>query len=103
MNALDACSPGGRVEIHAAEEKGQVRVEVVDDGVGIPEQIRHRVFDPFFTTKKGNRGTGLGLTVCHQIVREHRGAMEISSAPGGGTRVTVLLPAASTSQGAANG
>jgi signal transduction histidine kinase len=94
MNALDACTPGGRVEVQASEENGWVRMEVVDNGIGIPEQIRHRVFDPFFTTKKGNRGTGLGLTVCHQIVREHQGAMEISSTPGLGTRVLVFLPAA---------
>jgi len=101
MNARDACAPGGRVIIRgrlddASTAVGQrrLRIEVDDDGCGIPEESRNQVFDPFFTTKKRGAGTGLGLSVVAQIVRNHRGEIEVESAPARGTRVTLLWPAA---------
>jgi len=59
------------------------------------EEVRARVFEPFFTTKPRGQGTGLGMAVTHGIVAEHRGRIEVESAPGRGTRVTVALPACS--------
>jgi signal transduction histidine kinase len=97
MNACDACSPGGRVRIAARAPDGpgaRVLLEVTDDGCGIPEEHRHQVFDPFFTTKKRGQGSGLGLTVAAQIVRNHGGQIEIESEPRKGTRVIVLWPVA---------
>lgn len=97
MNACDACREGGQVTVSAAPSDGAggwkcVRLEVADDGCGIPEEDRQGVFDPFFTTKKGGQGTGLGLTVAAQIVRNHGGQIELSSQVGQGTKVVVLWP-----------
>lgn len=70
----------------------EVIVSVVDEGVGIkPEHMDH-LFEPFFTTKSETGGTGLGLSVCASIVKEHRGRLEFKSEPGKGTEVRLSLP-----------
>ena len=66
--------------------------QVVDEGEGIPEATRAKLFTPFFTTK--DRGLGLGLALCHRIIEEHRGAIQIDSEPGRGTAVSCFLPVA---------
>src|SRR5262249_22388839 len=66
--------------------------EVLDEGSGIPAAARGRIFDPFFTTKE--RGLGLGLAICHQIMEQHRGSIQIESIEGHGTTVTCFLPIA---------
>jgi signal transduction histidine kinase len=57
-------------------------VRVIDDGAGIPPDLRHRIFDPFFTTKPVGQGTGLGLDIARRLVRKHRGDLEVDSEPG---------------------
>ncbi|HYE48309.1 MAG TPA: cache domain-containing protein [Azospirillaceae bacterium] len=73
--------------------RSYVRLRVEDDGPGIPPDIAPRLFEPFFTTKGMTTGTGLGLSVVHGVVVNHRGALVLRSAAGG-TRVDVFLPAA---------
>ena len=82
---------------HAGLQTGpHIRLTVRDNGPGIDPAIRERIFDPFFTTKKAGEGTGLGLSVAHGIVRSHGGAIDVQSAPGGGTEFFVYLPRDST-------
>jgi signal transduction histidine kinase len=100
-NACDASLPGSHVVVRAASDPEGARIEVRDEGEGIPEDIRARIFEPFFTTKSPGEGTGLGLSVAWSIVREHRGRIEVASAPGNGTTVTVLLPSTLSAAGMA--
>jgi two-component system NtrC family sensor kinase len=92
QNGLDACHGAGTISIEAADDEGQLQLIVTDDGAGIAADVLPRVFDPFFTTKPVGQGTGLGLCVCHGIVQTVGGAIEVTSALGEGTRVTVSLP-----------
>jgi len=91
-NALDAIAPGGHVEVVTAREGDRVRVEIGDDGAGIPAELQSRIWEPFFTTKAVGEGTGLGLDIAHSIVtRQHGGEIALTSRPGA-TRFVVRLP-----------
>jgi signal transduction histidine kinase len=100
VNAAQATGPGGHVVLRARKAEGWLRLEVEDDGEGIPPEHRKKIFEPFFTTKAD--GTGLGLSISHGIVNEHGGRIEMESRtraevePGGrtGTTVRILLPLA---------
>ena len=70
-------------------------IEVVDDGPGMAPEVRDRAFDPFFTTRSPHR-VGLGLTTVHSFAVRHNGSVDIRSAPGQGTCVTIRLPLAHT-------
>jgi signal transduction histidine kinase len=94
LNACDACSAGGHVRARAGGDDGGVEIAVSDDGCGIAPEHLPSVLDPFFTTKKRGQGTGLGLTIAADIVKNHGGTLEIESELGGGTTVRVRLPAA---------
>jgi len=69
-----------------------VRLEIEDEGVGIPDSIMARVFEPFFSTKARGKGTGLGLSIAHGVALAHGGAIDIESRAGVGTRATAYLP-----------
>jgi signal transduction histidine kinase len=99
-NALDAAGEGGRVELKANRERGAVIVRVIDNGPGIPPEIRDRIFDPFFTTKPVGQGTGLGLDIVRRLLQRHSGQIEVDSSPGR-TEFRVILPAAEGSAGSA--
>ena len=88
-NALDAAR--GRVAVTAGRQGQTVVVRVVDDGPGMPPEVRERIFDPFFTTKPVGQGTGLGLDIARRIVRRHQGEIEVDSRPGH-TQFSVTLP-----------
>jgi two-component system NtrC family sensor kinase len=83
---------GGSLEITSRCEGDAIVVDFIDNGPGIPEDIRRKIFDPFFTTKETGKGTGLGLSVCYGIVNEHGGTIEVKSVPGEETCFSVILP-----------
>lgn len=70
-----------------------VKIEVIDQGVGIPSAIMAKVFEPFFTTKAPDKGTGLGLAISKSLIESFRGTITLQSSPGQGTTVTITLPA----------
>jgi signal transduction histidine kinase len=90
-NALDAVGENGRVEVTAKREHDGVVVRVIDNGPGIPQEIRGRIFDPFFTTKPVGEGSGLGLDIVRRLVQRHNGQVELDSEPGR-TEFRVILP-----------
>jgi signal transduction histidine kinase len=102
INAMDAMPKGGKIKIRAALIPGTkqppgVEISVSDTGTGISPAIRERIFEPFFTTKEKGRGTGLGLCLVREIVREHKGKLEVLSELGDGTTFTIRLAAATRS------
>jgi len=95
-NALDAIPQGGRVEVTAARAARGVLISVVDNGPGIPEELRQRVFELFFTTKPVGKGTGIGLDIVRRYVKDNNGDIEFNSVPGR-TEFRVTLPIADQS------
>ena len=99
MNALQASPPGApiraSVKLEAAPPPGtsSVAVAITDEGSGIEADHLARIFEPFFTTKAPGEGTGLGLSVVHAIVQEHRGSIDVTSSRGAGSTFTLRFPA----------
>jgi CheY-like chemotaxis protein len=106
VNARDAMPTGGTLRITTAGPRpsaspspevepgghGFVRLSVSDTGEGMETDVQAQIFDPFFTTKEPGRGTGLGMFFAHDVVTAAGGTIEVSSAPGEGTAVTIRLP-----------
>ncbi len=90
MNAQDAMPDGGELTISTQKAAEFVEVAFTDSGIGIYEDTLPKIFEPLFSTK--SRGTGLGLSVCHQIVSNHGGNIDVVSAKGHGSTFTVRLP-----------
>lgn len=95
-NSLDAMPDGGQLFFTASANNGHVEIVCRDTGEGIGDEIKPRIFDPLFTTKLRGRGSGLGLTVVQQIIREHGGAIEVESGAGQGAEFRIRFPAAET-------
>lgn len=95
QQAIEESTQGSRVDVSTVHtQDGRVRLEVRDDGPGIPGYLQAKIFDPFFTTKPPGIGTGLGLSIVFGFVRQHGGTVSVDSQPGSGTRFVVELPAA---------
>jgi signal transduction histidine kinase len=95
-NAIDALAEKakagqGQITLHTARDGGFVLVDIIDNGPGIPPEVKGRIFDPFFTTKPVGEGTGLGLDTVYRIVRQHKGDVRVDSHPGE-THFQVRLP-----------
>ncbi len=70
-----------------------VEIAIRDNGTGIPDEVKAKMFNPFFTTKPAGEGTGLGLSLSHDIVvKQHGGTLEVSTEPGAFTQFTIVLP-----------
>jgi signal transduction histidine kinase len=97
-NALDAMPGGGVLRVQTGAERRDGRewafVRIADAGPGIPPDHLKRIFEPFFTTKEPGKGSGLGLFITEQVVRDHGGAIEVESAPRHGTSFTLAFPGA---------
>jgi len=91
-NGAEAAGPDGKVQVGLSQApSGGAEIVVSDTGPGLPDEASRRLFEPFFTTKPA--GTGLGLAVSLGIVQAHGGTLVADSAPGGGARFMVRLPA----------
>ncbi len=91
-NAIEALGESGTIEVTTTRDGACIRVDIIDNGPGIPDAIRHHVFDPFFTTKNVGEGTGLGLDTARRIVIDRiGGSLEFDSVPGR-TAFHVWLP-----------
>lgn len=93
LNAVDAVEDnGGDINVSTRQLGNEVRIIIADTGKGIPPERVPRIFEPFYTTKKPGRGTGLGLSVCHRIIKQHGGHILVDSQVDSGTEFTIVLP-----------
>jgi signal transduction histidine kinase len=91
-NAIKYTEAGGQVLIEQIEEDGVARITVKDTGIGIPAQDIDRVKEKFFKSNKTVRGSGIGLAVADEIIKQHKGLLFLESTEGVGTTVTIALP-----------
>lgn len=91
-NAAQATKDDGEIKIITSQQDNNVKIEIIDNGTGMPPEVLDQIFQPFFTTKKVGEGTGLGLSIVQRIVREHGGEIKVQSRVGLGTKFTILLP-----------
>jgi signal transduction histidine kinase len=110
-NGIQAMPQGGRLRLQWARVEVEeppdsraaagayIRISVEDNGVGIDATALEKIFEPFFSTKGSGGGLGLGLPVCHSIIRDHGGWVEAHSQPGQGSRFDVYLPQSNAIEG----
>ncbi|MFD1177094.1 sensor histidine kinase [Paenibacillus puldeungensis] len=93
-NALDAMpSSGGKITLRTMATRKEFRIEIKDNGVGIPQEYLSKIFEPFFTTKKNALNYGLGLSYCTSVITKHGGSLSADSEPGIGTTFVLHFPA----------
>ncbi len=101
VNAVDAIEERhgeeslyqGKLGIKSYQDQSDIVIEIADNGCGIPKHIQQRIYDPFFTTKDIGKGTGQGLSYCHNaIVTQHNGKLEVESVDGVGTKFVISIP-----------
>jgi signal transduction histidine kinase len=91
-NASQAIDGQGRMTIRTFEAGNEIRVAIQDTGRGIPKEHFENIFEPSFTTKGDRVGTALGLSICYNIMRQHKGRIEVESGLGKGSVFTIALP-----------
>lgn len=97
LNAVQAMPEGGTLSFETfVDDNNNVCAHVIDDGIGMSSEVKKNIFEPLFTTK-GEQGTGMGLSASYGIVQEHEGSIDVTSAPGKGTRFTLAFPPADDS------
>jgi len=90
LNALQAMPQGGDLIVRTQRQNRSLRIDIIDTGIGIPDESAARVFQAYYSTRKG--GSGLGLALARRYVEAHNGTIAFASVPGQGTDFTVLLP-----------
>ena len=92
INAVQAIDTKGEITIQTWQEDKEIHVAISDTGQGIAPQNLSQLFEPFYTTKEAGKGTGLGLSIAHDIIRQHKGRIDVISRPGKGSTFTVIIP-----------
>ena len=95
-NGAGAFMPTVWITTKRGDENAQVRIR--DNGNGIPEEVKEKIFQPFYTTKPTGEGTGLGLAMCNDIIRQHGGSIEVDTEPGEYTEMVITIPLAPAAQ-----
>ena len=98
-NALQAMPQGGHLQIGGRLSPEQVEISFEDTGAGLSPQELEQIFQPFYSTKEGTQGLGLGLPICQKILERHGGRLLVTSRPGQGTKVCILLPREALKEG----
>ncbi len=98
VNAGQAIEGQGEISIRTRFEQEVIRVEISDNGPGIPDDVQRRIFEPFFTTKDVGKGTGLGMSISYDIIQRHGGEILLESEPGQGASFIILLPLARSAE-----
>jgi len=92
LNAYQAIEEKGTIRIETAQTEDNVLISIADDGPGIQEENLDKIFAPFFSTKEKEINTGLGLSICYNIIKNHHGDIHVNSQPGQGTEFIISLP-----------
>jgi signal transduction histidine kinase len=96
INAVDSCEGyGNKISVKSFSRNGNIWVNIIDQGCGIPEELRNKIFEPFYTTKEVGRGTGLGLTVSYGFIKKLNGEIKVKSKLGKGSTFSVIIPVVS--------
>jgi len=91
-NGIQAIEGNGEINIKTYSDGGNVKIIVRDSGRGMSEEVQKRIFEPFYTTKEMGKGSGLGLSICYNIIAQHNGNIEVYSKVGEGTEFNITLP-----------
>jgi PAS domain S-box-containing protein len=94
LNAIDAMEPGGgkiTIDLKVSDDNNQAGISIRDTGPGLTQEVKDKLFEPFITTKE--KGLGLGLVICYDIIQKHNGRIDVDSEPGKGAAFTIWLPA----------
>lgn len=92
QNSIGKAPYSPKLTVRTISENNFIKIEIEDNGPGIPEEIKSKILQPFFTTKKGNEGTGLGLSITQDIIKAHQGKLDIYAEEGSLSRFTIQLP-----------
>ena len=92
VNAAQAIEKHGEIKVLTRKIGGCVEIKISDTGAGIPKENLSKIFDPFFTTKDVGKGTGLGMNIAYNIIKKHKGSIDVDSAVGVGTTFTIRIP-----------
>lgn len=84
--------PNPEITIRTVQQKDYVKIEIQDNGPGMPDHVKEKIFEPFFTTKEVGKGTGLGLSIVYTVIENHKGRLEVNSKLNEGTIFVIILP-----------